>query len=56
MISIISAGSLSSSGRNNTRAASMAGTSSGSEGCSESLVMSGVVLCALSGIRGEIRC
>lgn len=50
MIFIISAGSSTSSGRNNSRAASMAGDSNGSEGCSESLVISGAVLCVLSEI------
>lgn len=50
MIFLISAGSSSSSGINNSRVASMAGASNGSEGCLESLVMSGEVLCTLSEI------
>ena len=50
MIFLISAGSSSSLGINNSRVASMAGASNGSEGCLESLVMSGEVLCTLSEI------
>ena len=52
MISIMSAGSESStsSGRNNSRVASMSGASNGSEACSESVVMSGVLFCVSSEI------
>ena len=50
MIFIMSAGLLPSSCRNNSRVASMAGASNGSEGRLESLVTSEAVLCALSEI------
>ncbi len=50
MIVLISAGSSSSSGQNSSHAASMACASNGSEGCSESLVISGVDLSVFSEI------
>jgi hypothetical protein len=48
MIFMMSSGLVCSSGANASHVASIAGASSGSEDCSESLVTSGIVLCASS--------